>query len=75
MTAASLPKPGAKTPSRQFITALFFPDDTFQITTGGLAPKPPGIITRAGAQAGAFRRPAVASRNILVAFRRSYPTN
>ncbi len=46
---------------------------TFGITTGGLSPLATGTITHGDQQIAAFRRAALSSRNIFVAFRKGVP--
>ena len=46
---------------------------TFQIAMGGLSTTTPGTIFQNGRQVGAFRRPELASRNILIAISSELP--
>ncbi|HMD60137.1 MAG TPA: hypothetical protein VKG78_01825, partial [Opitutaceae bacterium] len=47
--------------------------DSYRLRTGGWLPTSPGTIERDGSQVGAFRRPGILSRNILVAFKPDIP--
>lgn len=49
--------------------------ETILVHTGGWHPTSPGTIEREGRQIGAFRRPSLCTRNLLIAFQSDFPTS